>query len=248
MDDDKPTLTISEGPRANSWLLEVRDDRGTRYLPIVGNRLVIGTTPSVDIVVRDATVSGRHCALSVGAGGIWITDLASKNGTFVGGARVKEAWCQRGASIAIGRTTLTLGEGTDELDAACPPISDFRPLPGIAGSSLAMRRMATLVRQIANYPLPVLIAGETGTGKELIAHALHSEGLRKERPFIVLNVANLPRDLVESELFGHERGAFTGAVSRRAGAFADAEGGTLFLDEIGELPLQLQVKLLRFLQ
>jgi two-component system nitrogen regulation response regulator GlnG len=110
-----------------------------------------------------------------------------------------------------------------------------------------MRRLAGQVRRLAKHSAPVLIAGETGTGKELIARSLHDEGPRHARPFVAVNVAALPRELIESELFGHERGAFTGAVSRRLGAFTEAGGGTLFLDEIGELPLEAQPKLLRAL-
>lgn len=112
---------------------------------------------------------------------------------------------------------------------------------------MAMCRVATQVRRLAKLSAPVLIAGETGVGKELIARALHAEGNRQGKPFVALNVAALPRELVESELFGHERGAFTGAVTRRVGAFTEAEGGTLFLDEIGELPMDAQPKLLRAL-
>jgi DNA-binding NtrC family response regulator len=121
------------------------------------------------------------------------------------------------------------------------------PLPGIAGASLTMRRVAAQVRRLAGRVAPVLVAGESGTGKELIARALHEEGPRGARPFIAINVAALPRDLVETEMFGHERGAFTGAATRRVGAFAEAEGGTLFLDEIAELPLDAQPKMLRAL-
>src|SRR5271156_6762956 len=110
-----------------------------------------------------------------------------------------------------------------------------------------MRRLADQVRRLAQHALPVLIAGESGTGKELVARALHNEGPRRDRPFVAINVTALPRDLVESELFGHERGAFTGAHARRLGAFAEAGGGTLFLDEVGDLPVDAQPKLLRAL-
>jgi len=257
MDEDKATARIPEDPSTcslTSSLLEVHDEGGARYLPLTSKRLVVGSSPQADIVVRDAMVSARHCSLSVSENSIWITDLASKSGTYVGGARVNEAWCGLGTAIAIGRSTLIVGEGVDEArdareakDARGADAMAFRPLPGIAGNSLIMRRTAAFVRRIAAYATPVLVSGETGTGKELIARALHTEGPRKDRPFVVINVATLPRELVESELFGHERGAFTGATSRRAGAFADAEGGTLFLDEIGELPMEAQPKLLRAL-
>ena len=121
------------------------------------------------------------------------------------------------------------------------------PLAGVAGASIVMRRLGDKVRRLARHGLPVLVVGESGTGKELIARALHREGPRTSRPFVAINVTALPRELVESELFGHERGAFTGAHARREGAFAEADGGTLFLDEIGDLPLEAQPKLLRAL-
>jgi DNA-binding NtrC family response regulator len=110
-----------------------------------------------------------------------------------------------------------------------------------------MRRLADQVRRLARHALPVLVAGESGTGKELIARAVHLEGPRKTQAFVAINVTALPRELVETELFGHERGAFTGAHARRLGAFAEAEGGTLFLDEVGDLPIEAQPKLLRAL-
>jgi DNA-binding NtrC family response regulator len=121
------------------------------------------------------------------------------------------------------------------------------PLPGIAGGSETMRRLAAHVRRLADLNAPVIIRGESGVGKELVARALHDEGSRCSGPFVALNAASIPRDLVETELFGHERGAFTGAVNKRLGAFTEAEGGTLFLDEIADLALDAQPKLLRAL-
>jgi two-component system nitrogen regulation response regulator GlnG len=172
-----------------------------------------------------------------------IRDLGSRNGTFVGGARVKEAWGGAGTIVTVGRSTMVCSaveEAGDDAETA-------PPLPRLAGASLAMRRVAAQVRRVARHSAPVLIAGESGTGKELVARALHDEGPRSPGPFVALNVAALPRELIESELFGHERGAFTGAVARRDGAFRDAERGSLFLDEIGELPIEAQPKLLRAL-
>jgi DNA-binding NtrC family response regulator len=204
----------------------------------------VGTSASADLVVHDATVSARHCALTAAASAVAIVDLGSKNGTYVGSARVREAWGHAGTVVTVGRSTLVLGaadprEGDD--------VAPGDPLPGVAGASIAMRRLAGQVRRLARHALPVLISGESGTGKELVARALHLEGPRSARPFVAINVTALPRELVESELFGHERGAFTGAHARREGAFAEAEGGTLFLDEIGDLPLEAQPKLLRAL-
>ena len=225
------------------WAVEVQDETGGRRVPLAAEKLVFGTSSSVDEVVCDPTVSARHCALSVLGGGVAIEDLGSRNGTFVGSARVREAWGSAGTTVLIGRTTLVI-VSTDAREHAC---AAGDPLPGVAGGSIAMRRLADQVRRLASHSLPVLIAGESGTGKELIARALHAEGPRRPRPFVAMNVTALPRDLVESELFGHERGAFTGAHARRLGAFAEAHGGTLFLDEVGDLPLDAQPKLLRAL-
>jgi DNA-binding NtrC family response regulator len=248
-DDDRPsaaTLEIAMFERSHGWVLDVQDDEGGRQVPLVEGRVVVGSSSRADVVVNDPTVSSLHCALSVvrgGRGGVAIEDLGSKNGTFVGGARVKEARGEVGTTIVMGHTSVGLGampEGEDEDDLAAP-------LQGVVGASSAMRRLAAKVRRFAKHALPVLVTGESGTGKELVSRALHDEGPRMDSPFVAINVAALPRELVESELFGHERGAFTGAVARRMGAFTEAEGGTLFLDEIGDLPIDAQPKLLRAL-
>jgi DNA-binding NtrC family response regulator len=238
-----PTVEIPPSAPTTSWVVEVQDEGESRRVALSAERLVVGTSPSADLVVNDATVSSRHCALRVCDGAVVIEDLGSRNGTFVGGARIREASGEAGTVVAIGRSTLVVSNA-DDGDSRDPP---GEPLAGIAGSSIAMRRMADQVRRLARHALPVLIAGESGTGKELLARALHAEGPRRSRPFVAINVTAVPRELVESELFGHERGAFTGAHVRREGAFADAEGGTLFLDEIGDLPLEAQPKILRAL-
>jgi DNA-binding NtrC family response regulator len=228
---------------ACGWTLEVQDEAGSRRLPLLAERVVVGSSAAADVVVRDATVSGRHCGLTVRGSGVVIEDLGSRNGTFVGCARVQEALARAGTAISIGRCTLTLTPGGGPEPGRLPG----DPLPGVAGASMAMRYLADQVRRLARHALPVLVAGESGSGKELVARAIHLEGPRKHRPFVAINVTALPRELVETELFGHERGAFTGAHARRMGAFAEAEGGTLFLDEVGDLPLEAQPKLLRAL-
>jgi DNA-binding NtrC family response regulator len=237
------TLEIPQSAPEGGWLLELQDEAGARSTLLPANRFIVGSSPSVDLVVSDPTVSSRHCSLTVFEGGVAIEDLGSKNGTFVGSARIREACGGAGTVITLGRSTLVLSARS----AAEPSDSPGEPLAGIVGGALVMRRLADQVRRLARHALPVLIAGESGTGKELIARALHAEGPRRARPFVAINVTALPRELVESELFGHERGAFTGAHARREGAFAEAQGGTLFLDEIGDLPLEAQPKLLRAL-
>jgi DNA-binding NtrC family response regulator len=236
------TLEIAVVQPGGSWVVELQDGAGARRVALGKEKVVVGSSAAADLVVRDATVSSRHCALSVLGDGVAIEDLGSRNGTFVGSARIREAWARAGTAIAIGHSTLVVlvAEGREGKEPG-------RPLPGVAGASVAMCRLADQVRRLALHALPVLIAGESGTGKELVARALHQEGPRRDRPFVVINVTALPRELVESELFGHERGAFTGAHARRLGAFAEAEGGTLFLDEVGDLPIDAQPKLLRAL-
>jgi DNA-binding NtrC family response regulator len=246
IEESSPSSVTLEGPVAPagaSWLVEVQDECCARRVPLTGSRLVVGSIDGADVVVHDPTVSARHCALTLLGAGVAIEDLGSKNGTYVGMARVREAWGQAGTVVTVGRSTLILLV----VDAPEPIDVPGEPLEGVAGSSVQMRVLAGQVRRLAAHSLPVLVVGESGTGKELVARALHREGPRRARPFVAINVTALPRELVESELFGHERGAFTGAHARREGAFAEAEGGTLFLDEIGDLPVEAQPKLLRAL-
>jgi DNA-binding NtrC family response regulator len=238
------TAEIVPTPAEGAFLLEVQDEAEARCTVLTAGRIVVGSSASVDLVLRDPTVSARHCALTVGGDGVAIEDLGSKNGTYVGSARIREVCAEAGTVISLGRSTLVLARRGASSESEEAPGD---PLPGIVGGSLMMRRLADQVRRLARHSLPVLISGESGTGKELIARAVHAEGPRQGRPFVPINVTALPRELVESELFGHERGAFTGAHARREGAFAEAQGGTLFLDEIGDLPIEAQPKLLRAL-
>jgi len=242
-DESSTTVEIDFLPRTRRWAIEVQDEDRLRRVPLGPSPLVLGSRAGAGLVVRDPTVSGRHCEIGVSEAGVAVRDLGSRNGTFVGGARVTEATGNEGTTIVVGQTAVVcvaVDEEEDDDEAA-------ESLPGVAGSSKAMRRVAAQIRRLARLSAPVLVAGETGVGKELVARALHTEGPRVDGPFVAINVAALPRELVESELFGHERGAFTGAVARRVGAFVEAEEGTLFLDEIGELPLDAQPKLLRAL-
>ncbi len=237
------TVDLVPAWRGEAWAVEIQDSEGARQVPITG-RMTLGTSRSAQIRVFDPMVSSLHCEVQRLGGGLVVQDTGSKNGTFVGGARVDRAWGGGGTTVVIGQTTLTFV--CEDVEGHELP-REAAPLSGLAGGSLAMRRLGARVRVLAKQSSPVLVMGETGTGKELVARALHVEGSRVDAPFIALNVAALPRELVESELFGHERGAFTGAIARRRGAFKEAAGGTLCLDEVGELPLDAQPKLLRAL-
>ena len=239
------TIEIAVVPRATSLVLEIQDEEEVRRVPITSRPVIVGSSCAADIVIRDPTVSARHCEIVATDGGVMVKDLGSRNGTFVGRARLRDgaSWTGEGTTLLIGNTTIAcLAASDDEDEEELGP-----PLPGIAGGSSIMCRLATQVRRLADLAAPVLIRGESGVGKELVARALHTEGSRSTGPFIALNASTIPRDLAETELFGHERGAFTGAINKRLGAFVEAEGGTLFLDEIADLALDAQPKLLRAL-
>lgn len=240
------TLEIPVLPGSRAFTLEVHEGDSSHLVSIGESPRTFGSSRRADVRVGDPTVSAVHCEIAVSCDRIRVKDLGSRNGTFVGAARVSEAWAGVGMAITLGETQLVVHEHDEELEKLASRALG-EPLSTLAGSSIVMRRLATRVRKLAGLSSPVLVTGETGTGKELVASALHHEGRRKACPFVPLNVAALPRELVESELFGHERGAFTGAVQSRMGAFGAAHRGTLFLDEIGELPLDAQPKLLRAL-
>jgi transcriptional regulator of acetoin/glycerol metabolism len=205
-----------------------------------GRELVIGSGPLADLVLDDATVSERHCRVTHAGGWLEVTDLGSRNGVRVGGVRVAHASLPLGAGCELGRTFVRVLAGAG---AARP--EEAPPLPNLVGQSPAMRVLSATVRRAASLRLPALLRGESGTGKDLVARALHDRSPRAARPFVVINAAAISAQLAESELFGHERGAFTGAMRDRRGAFREAHGGTLFLDEIGAVPPEVQAKLLR---
>ncbi len=205
----------------------------------------IGTAAGTDLTLTDPSVSRHHCVLAVGPRGYQLADLGSTNGTMVGGIRVERAWVKPGALIDLGQTRLRV----DVLDEHVrEPLASEERWGRALGRSPGIRRIFAILPRLAASDSTVLIEGETGTGKSLLAEVLHDAGARRAAPFMVIDCAAIPPTLVESELFGHERGAFTGAVAARRGAFEAAAGGTVFLDEIGELPLEMQPKLLRALE
>jgi DNA-binding NtrC family response regulator len=206
--------------------------------------LIVGGDASADLRLDDPAVSRRHAQLELLYGAVHVRDLGSRNGTRYLGAKVQDARVPLGGSVVVGRTTLSLAP----LDEGQPSASDRDELFGLVGRSAPMRRLFGLLERVGPTDATALILGESGTGKDHVARAVHALSRRSHGPFVVLDCAALAPGLVESELFGHARGAFSDAAKARAGALEQAHGGTLLLDEIGELPLALQPKLLRFLE
>ena len=219
-----------------------RTPDGTAH-PIDVDPVVVGREPGAAIVLADPEVSAAHCELRATQDGVLVRDLGSTNGTYVGAFRVHEGVVTTPTAVTVGRTTL-LVEPSGERRVDVGWADGFGPL---VGRSPRMRRVFGVLERIAPTPLSVLLLGETGTGKEGVAKAIHEASPRKGKPFVVVDCGSIPPTLAESILFGHEKGAFTGADQRRKGALAEADAGTLFLDELGELPLDLQPKLLRAL-
>jgi transcriptional regulator with GAF, ATPase, and Fis domain len=207
-------------------------------------RVRIGTRGMAEMVLADPRVSGLHCEIVV-AQQIVARDLGSKNGTWLGGYRIVEAVVPHGHCIAVGDTRIRVVP-IDELVEV--PLAATDNYYGIIGQSATVRAMTARLERLADADTTVLVMGETGSGKERVAEALHLSGRRAQGPLVIIDCGSLPHTLIESELFGHERGAFTGANATFKGAFERADGGTLFLDEIGELPLDLQPKLLRAIE
>jgi two-component system, NtrC family, response regulator HydG len=195
--------------------------------------------------LSDREVSRRHAALEVVSGGIRITDLGSTNGTFVDRIRIVEAILVGGEIVRVGGTVLSIEFDDAQKPQALPEVLHFGH---VLGRSHEMRRLYPLCAKLAASDVPLVIEGETGTGKELLAESIHAESARASGPFVVFDCTTAPPSLVESELFGHERGAFTGAVTARRGVFEQAHGGTLLIDEIGDLDIALQAKLLRAIE
>jgi transcriptional regulator with GAF, ATPase, and Fis domain len=205
--------------------------------------LRIGSHPANDLVLTDPLVSRFHCSLARSATGFRITDSGSLNGTRVGGVRVRDA------DLPLPECRIELGESVvrvRDLGAVNQDkVSIGLSLGSLYGISVAMRRLFELIKRVAKSGSDVLIEGESGTGKELIATELVRLGGRGDKPLVIVDCGAVSPQLIESELFGHMRGSFTGATRDRAGAFEAADGGTVFLDEVGELPLDMQPKLLR---
>jgi DNA-binding NtrC family response regulator len=250
MDRVNTTLPIAGRPTfgpgtVRRFRLTVVDGGSSRSVESSSDRCSIGLHPSNDMNLEDPTVSRFHCEILMDDAGARVRDLDSRNGTIVDGVTVKEAFLRSGSLLSVGRVTVRF-DTVNESNRL--PLSDRVSFEGLRGFSVAMRQAFAMMERAAATDLTVLLEGETGTGKSRAAEAIHRASSRKSGPFLVVDCGAIPANLLESELFGHEKGAFTGASATRLGAFEEAAGGTIFLDEIGELPAELQPKLLRVLE
>jgi two-component system, NtrC family, response regulator GlrR len=247
---DDATATLVGKPRRSQPLAALVFSSSaagsTAPFRLQAGKCVVGSAAACDVVIADTTVSRTHVELELAPEGVRVVDLGSRNGTFYLGQRIEKAVLGLGARIQVGAATLAIDADTSALHDGLPYVGDaYR---GMVGSSSAMRRIFALLTRLEGSLVTVLVEGESGVGKELIARALHDGSPIAAQPLTVVNCGAIARDLIASELFGHRKGAFTGAVESRKGAFETADGGTLFLDEIGELPLEVQPMLLRALE
>ena len=219
-------------------------ERGQEHV-ISADVIRVGKATENDLMITDDTVSRVHFEIVRDAKGYLLRDLKSTNGTFLDGAEIKEAYIRAGSIIMAGAAELKFTPFEERIEILP---SDKETLGPMAGRSTPMREIFGLIERIAPTDATVLIEGETGTGKDMIARTLHQLSRRAQGPFIVVDCGAVAGTLIESELFGHEKGAFTGAAATRQGAFELASGGTVFLDELGELSLDLQPKLLRVIE
>jgi len=229
----KTKLLVISGPLQGSEFIVNRDT------------YTIGSGDHNDLIIADSTVSKRHCEIIVEESGYQIRDLDSTNGTMVQGVRVSSAHLAPGAEIQIGKSRIVFCplQGSNDI-----PLSPHESFGKMLGRSVPMRRIFYLAETYSPSDATIMITGETGTGKEVLAEEIHNHSNRKNKPFIVIDCAAISKELMESEIFGHVKGSFTGANSDRQGAFELADGGTVFLDEIGDLLPDLQPKLLRVLE
>jgi DNA-binding NtrC family response regulator len=218
-------------------------DRG-EAIAIGALAVTVGSGSGNDVVLTDPTISRRHLVVEPREDGVILRDVGSTNGSFVQGARFSELTLGFGTEVTIGQTVLKYVPLEEALELAP---SDEESYGSLAGRDPKLRKLFRLLADVAVSDATVLIEGETGTGKELFAEEIHRHSARRGGPFVVFDCGAVPKELIESALFGHLRGSFTGAVSDRAGAFEEADGGTLFLDEIGELAPEVQPSLLRAL-
>ena len=246
------TLVLADGENQENLfrvrrtkLLVISGPLQGREFVVNRDTFTIGSGSHNDLTIEDSTVSKRHCEIVVEQSGYLIRDLDSTNGTFVQGVRVSSAHLAPGSEIQLGKTRIVFCPLQDANDI---PLSHNEAFGAMLGRSVPMRRIFYLAETYSPADVTVMITGETGTGKEILAEEIHNHSSRRDKPFIVIDCAAISKELIESELFGHVKGAFTGANADRQGAFELADGGTVFLDEIGDLSPDLQPKLLRVLE
>jgi DNA-binding NtrC family response regulator len=218
-------------------------ERPATRLRLAGGSCVLGAGADADVIVHDEAVSRRHVELTLVPEGVAVRDLGSRNGTFYAGQRIEKMVLALGSRIRLGPVEVAITADLRALNEA-----DRAGYDGLLGESPAMRRLFGMLERLEGSLVNVLVQGQSGVGKELVAQALHRGSAVAGGPLVVVNCGAIGRELVLSELFGHRKGAFTGANDDRVGAFEAAQGGTLFLDEVGELPLELQPALLRTLE
>ena len=219
-------------------------DRG-RACRLGATDIIIGTAPDATLVLSDDRVSARHATIRSEAARFVVRDLGSTNGTWYEGSRIDQVTVPAGTTLLVGRTALRIEPEAQPLDL---PPSQARRFGELVGDSLAIREVFAVLERVAESDATLLVEGETGTGKELVARAVHDASKRRRGPFIAVDCGALPESLLESELFGHVRGAFTGAAQARNGMIVRADGGTLFLDELGRISPTVQARLLRVIE
>jgi transcriptional regulator with GAF, ATPase, and Fis domain len=250
--EESPALTtVFDGARATvrhlrkSKVVVVSGAEQGREVEVGKPRVTGGRSIINDLVLSDKAISGSHFEILARDDGYRLRDLDSTNGTFIGELRIREVWLKPGQEFRVGHTMLRFVPTQDIVEI---PLSKRDTFESVTGASVRMREIFATLEKVAPSELTVLVTGETGTGKEMIARGIHQASPRKSKTFVVLDCGAIPKDLIESTLFGHEKGSFTGAVAQHQGCFEQAQGGTIFLDEIGELDINLQPKLLRVLE
>src|SRR5688572_6463852 len=235
--------SFSRQNRGGIFLVIKGPDRG-ESVRLTDQPVSFGSSPSCDLVLTDKTVSRKHLQAELHGDEVVMIDSGSTNGTFIQGSRFEKIVIGFGSEVKLGRTVIKFLPDEEVVE---PEPLEQASLGSIVGADTKMRQLFKLMSDVAATTATVLIEGETGTGKELIAEEIHNHSPRRDGPFVVFDCGSVPRELIESMLFGHVKGSFTGAITDRRGAFAEAHGGTIFLDEIGEMALDLQPSLLRVL-
>lgn len=244
-EETKTILGTSVALTVHEYLLSA-PNAGNGISKSFQKRLVfIGAHPDCDFSIEDNSISRHHARIEIDDIGYRLVDNGSKNGTFIGNLRVNDVYIESPTTFRCGAVEIRFEARNASIDV---PISRSNHFGGLLGQSVSMREIFGLLERVSPTEATVLVEGESGCGKELVAAAIREHSSRAAKPFVIFDCSAVSADLIESELFGHVKGAFTGAVTDRKGAFLQANGGTIFLDEIGELSLDLQPKLLRVLE